>query len=502
MPDFRANHLVSLLSDALQGLSPAPLWEHFSRLSSIPRPSRKERHATRYILDLAASRGFVTREDAAGNVIVRKPASKGNEGVPSVALQNHLDMVCEKRRDVIHDFERDPLRLLRADGYVIAEGTTLGADNGIGAAAAIAVMMDDALAHGPLELLFTVDEETGLNGAAALDASLLGSRLLLNLDSEEEGALYIGCAGSRAAFLSSPAEREKAPDGALPLAVVLGGLQGGHSGLEIDKVRGNAIRLMSRALWAWADDIRIVRITAGSRRNAIPREAEAVLMIRPERVEEFRRSVDRQNAIIWDEWGPFAEPHLSLRVASAVAATDGTVIRRNDQEKLLSLLCALPTGVMGMSASMPGSVETSLNLAVVRTEEKSVVTEISMRSSVDSALDDLAIRVGIIGRLAGATVDLTPGYPGWRPNPSSPLLRTVAGTYRTLFGKNPAIKAIHGGLECAVIGRKLPEIDMISFGPNIDGAHSPDERVEIASVEKFWRLLTAVLEQLTRNHTS
>ena len=487
------------MSDAVRGLSPVSLWEHFSRISSIPRPSRKEQQVAQFILDAAAAQQLTTRRDHAGNFVVHLPASPGKEKSPCVILQSHLDMVCEKRHDVVHDFDKEPIRMVRDGDYVMADGTTLGADNGIGVAAMMSVMTDPALIHGPMELLFTVDEETGLNGVAALDPALISGRMLVNLDSEEEGTLYIGCAGSRTTSVSVAAAREKAPRDFVPLQISLGGLQGGHSGLEIDKVRGNAIRLLERALWDVVThyDVRLSRFSGGTRRNSIPREAEALLFVPAASLEDVRKELEKQSAIIWDEWGPCAEPHVSFTIAGNDIPTDGTVLLRPDQGCILSLLRSLPTWVVGMSAAMPGSVETSLNLAVVRTEERRFVAEISMRSSVETALDDIVSRVTTIGHLVGAEVETTTGYPAWRPNPSSPLLKSAADVYRSHFGTIAVVKAIHGGLECAVIGRKVPGIDMISFGPNIEGAHSPVERVNIASVEKFWQLLAAVLERLT-----
>jgi dipeptidase D len=488
-----------LLSDALRGLHPQPLWEHFSRLSAIPRQSRHEQAVTAYIAERARARGLETRCDTKGNALVIKPASTGHEGLARIALQGHLDMVCEKRPGGSHDFNTDPIRLLRAGDYIMAEQTTLGADNGIGIAAALAVMESDAIRHGPLEFLFTVDEETGLHGASALDPGMLRSRLLLNLDSEEHGALYIGCAGSRGAFVSLPISFEEVPPGTVPVMLSLSGLQGGHSGLDIDKPRGNAIRLIARVLWTLAQrhPIRVSRIVGGSKRNAIPRDASSLILVPERDQEDFQKSVEDLNALLWEECGPVAEPNIMLTLHPSPEESRARVVSTEDQGRLLSLLYALPTGVIGMSASLPGLVETSLNLAVISTESDRILIELNLRSSVETALDDLASRVSAFARLARASVEFTVGYPVWQPNPAAPLLKAVVGSYRALFGADPAIKAIHAGLECAVIRDRYPGMDMVSFGPTIEAAHSPDERVEIGSVDKFWRLLTAAIENIS-----
>jgi dipeptidase D len=486
-----------IVTDAIAGLTPAPVWEHFARIANIPRPSKREARIAGHIMEVARGSGLEVSTDATGNVLVRKPASAGRESVPAVALQSHLDMVCEKNRDVEHDFEREGIKLIRSDGYIRAKGTTLGADNGVGVAAALALMLDNTLVHGPLELLFTVDEETGLTGANGLQPGFLRSRTLLNLDSEEEGVLYVGCAGGRDTLLTLPITYEPVPQGFVPIGLTVSGLHGGHSGMDINTGRANAIKLLAESLLmiSRSNDIRVAHMEGGSKRNAIPREAEAALYIKGERLKALRESVDEIQQKFAAQYGS-AEPAMRLDIARSKPRESTGVLSNIDQDAALNLLDSLPQGVVAMSADIPGLVETSTNVATLSCSGDTLTIGTSQRSSVDEALNALSSRVAAAGKLAGARVEHTDGYPGWTPNLHSAVLQVARRSYHELFGKQPEIKAIHAGLECGIIGRKYPDMDMVSFGPTIQGAHSPDERVEILSVQRFWDFLLVLLEKL------
>jgi dipeptidase D len=485
------------MSSAIEGLEPQPLWKHFAALARIPRGSKNEAAAAQYVLDTARQLGLEGRQDEAGNVLVQKPAAPGHERAPGVCLQSHLDMVCEKNSDKAHDFAKDPIELVRDGGALRANGTTLGADNGIGVAAALALAEDPSLEHGPLELLFTTDEETGLTGAQRLDPGFLRSRILLNLDSEEEGQIYVGCAGGIDTEGAWTVAREAAKPNMVPLELRVTGLRGGHSGVDIDKGRGNALKILNRVLRALAEDAgaRVVAIRGGNKRNAIPREAFATFCVARSRVARARKLVSRWEGIARDELSP-VEPDLKVTVAEAAAADGVAVLKRKPQKQILQTITALPHGVVKMSAAIPGLVETSTNVAVVTTEGDTVSLATSQRSSVSSEIQEIAQTVKAVLELGGATVTQGDGYPGWKPNVESKTLKQAIATYSSLFGKEPEVKAIHAGLECGLIGEKYPGIDMISFGPTVEGAHSPDEKILVDTVPRFWRYLTALLKAI------
>ena len=477
---------------------PRSLWAHFDRILTIPRPSKQEEAMRRYVIEIAERKGVPHRSDAAGNLVVSKPGAAGREGAPTTILQSHLDMVTEKNSDVAHDFDRDPIKPRLEGEYLYATGTTLGADNGIGVAAMLALLDADDVAHGPLELLFTVDEETGLTGANQLDPALLSGRRLLNLDSEEEGAVTVGCAGGRNTQLTVPLEREAATPqtpGAVALEVALSGLKGGHSGVDIHLQRGNAVKLLARTLVAAAGKapFRLASLTGGNKHNAIPREAKATVLLAPEARAAFAEAIEREAAAIQAEYRP-ADPDLRIEVREASAASDAWT--EDSTRRVLALIEALPHGVIAMSYDIPGLVETSANVATVAAANGSLSVLMSLRSSVASALDATARRVRTTGGLANAKVTENDGYPGWKPDLASPVLAVVRRVHERTLGSDPEIKAIHAGLECGIIGEKVPGTDMISFGPQIENPHSPDERVHVASVERFWKLLTATLEEL------
>ena len=449
-----------------------------------------------HVVALAERAGCGHVVDGAGNVIVRKPAVRGHEAAPVTILQSHLDMVQEKNADVAHDFATDAIVPQRAGEYLTATGTTLGSDNGIGVATMLAVLEAAHLVHGPLELLFTIDEETGLTGAAQLDAGLLTGRRLINLDSEEEGRLYVGCAGggeTRIAIgvtTSAPGDRDRA------VTLALTGLKGGHSGCDIHLQRGNAICLLARALWAahTATPFRLARLDGGSAHNAIPREAFATAVVSGDAERErVIGAVETEFAAIREEYRP-ADPGMALAVGDGGAAESAWVPETT--ATVLRLIASLPHGVAAMSYDIPDLVETSNNVATVRAANGSLLITTSSRSSVDAELDALRRRIRATAELAGAAVDAGPAYPGWKPNLDSRLLQVVQRVHRQELGSKPEVMAIHAGLECGIIGKKIPGMDMISFGPVIEFPHSPDERVRIDSVGRFYRLLTATLAAL------
>lgn len=482
-----------MVSAALEGLEPRPLWKHFGELSRIPRGSKNEEAVARYVMSVAEKLGLDVKRDACGNVLVRVPGTDAGKS-RSVCLQGHLDMVCEKNRDTPHDFTKDALKLERAGEHLKAQGTTLGADNGIGVAAGLALMEDRSVAHGPLELLFTIDEETGLTGAANLSPDLLVSRTMLNLDSEEEGALYVGCAGGRDTLATFSVEFEAAPAGSVALQLDVRGLKGGHSGLDIDKGRGNAIKILDRALLALEQlGARLATVQAGSKRNAIPREAQALVLVPKAKADAGLAAVRELDAQVKAE---LMTSDPGVAVAAEVVKKRARVIKKAQAKKLLLALAAVPHGVIRMSADIAGLVETSTNLAVIETGKKTVTVITSQRSSVASEKDEIVASVSAVFALAGAAVQHGDGYPGWKPNMKSPVLAAARSTFQQLYGKEPHVKAIHAGLECGIIGEKVPGIDMVSFGPTIEGAHSPDERVHIPAVERFWGFLCALLRNL------
>jgi len=484
----------ALMSSAIEGLKPELVWKYFAEISRIPRGSKNEAAATQYILDTAKLLGLRAKADTFGNVVAQKPASSGRGHIRSVALQGHLDMVCEKNKDKIHDFLKDPIELVRKDNVLMADGTTLGADNGIAVATSLAIMEDHSLEHGPLELLFTVDEETGLTGASNLSADFLESRILLNLDSEDEGELYVGCAGGQDTQGTWQVHFDKAPDTLVAVRIRVEGLKGGHSGLEIDKGRGNAIKIMNRALMALnAAGARLSSINGGDKHNAIPRECEAVLLVPPRKLKRAEKIIGEFNSTVKAELTT-VDPDLLVSLTPMKGNTGRSVMRKSEQRKINKTISGLPHGVIKMSADIHGLVETSTNIAVIQTLAESIKMVTSQRSSVASEILEIVDTVSSILGLGGASVDFGSGYPGWKPNMDSPILKTAKSAYRSLYGKDPGVKAVHAGLECGVIGERIPGMDMVSFGPTLEGVHSPDEKIYIDTVEKFWNFLLEILK--------
>ncbi len=476
-------------------LEPRALWSHFDRILTIPRPSKDEEKARRYVIELAQRLGLEHQVDEAGNVVVRKPASSGREKAPGTVIQAHLDMVQEKNSDVDFDFGSDPIRPVRDGDYLTADGTTLGSDCGVGVASMLALAEATDLVHGPLELLFTIDEETGLTGAAELGSDLLESRRLINVDSEEEGVLTIGCAGGADSHLRLPIAKVAPPAGSRGLQFRLHGLKGGHSGVDIHLQRGNAIQLLARALVTGAAGTphQLAALAGGNAHNAIPREAHATLVALAEDLDAIRSGVEAELGAIREEFQS-AEPGFEWRIDEVEAPAE--VYADASGSAVVYLVTALPHGVISMSYDIPGLVETSTNLATVAEKGGRVEIQLSSRSSVESALRALSGRIRSIGRLAGAEVEEGGGYPGWKPDVGSELLQVVQRVHERELGQAPEVGAIHAGLECGIIGEKYAGMDMISFGPQIEFPHSPDERVQIESVGRYYRLLTAVLEEL------
>jgi dipeptidase D len=477
-------------------LEPRHVWGHFDRIRAIPRPSKHEDRIREHLLAWARERKFETRVDRAGNLVIDVPATRGHERAGVLVLQAHMDMVCEKNADVAFDFSRDPIQLERDGDWLKARGTTLGADNGVGLAAALALADDPEVVHGPLEILVTVDEETGLTGAAQLDASMVKGRRLLNLDTEELGAIYIGCSGGGNTSLALPFSREPAAAGSRALEVRVTGLRGGHSGMDIILQRGNAIRALARVLRAGGTsaDARIARIEGGNAHNAIPREAFALCAVPASGADAFARAVEAEGLAIAAELA-VADSGCKVTLQPAGEAI-GAVADAASQRRILGALLTIPHGVDAMSLDVPGLVETSSNLAAVSTEADAVRVLVSVRSSVKSALMALRDRVHIAAETAGGSYEDNEPYPGWKPNLHSQVLEVARRVHERELGRAPELKAVHAGLECGVIGEKLPGIDMISIGPWIEGPHSPNERVNIASVETFWKYLKATVREL------
>lgn len=482
------------MSDTIRSLEPKLLWEHFYQISQIPRCSKDEERVRQYVISVAERHGLEYRSDAIGSIIVKKPATAGMENAPIVILQSHLDMVCEKNKDTKHDFSKDPIRLLKKGDWVMADGTTLGADNGIGVAASLAVMESTDITHGPLEILFTIDEETGLTGAMKLGNDMLEGRILLNMDSEEDGVFYIGCAGGRDTEIFFDYQPEAIPAGYQAARIRLAGLKGGHSGAQIHEGLGNAIKLTSRFLAdnAEALNLRLAFIDGGSKHNAIPRECDAIVYLPAARLAALQDSAAAAGQVYREELR-VQDPGVSLQIDQDGFEKPDKLLPLDSQKRLLNMLQVMPHGVQGMSFAVPGLVETSTNLAVIKTHDSRIAILTSQRSSVASALQHIADVVATVGIQAGAEIEFHNGYPGWQPDPESPILQTATKLWKKKYGDDLEIMAIHAGLECGIIGDKFPGMDMLSFGPTITGAHSPDEQVQVSATAKFWEFLTALL---------
>lgn len=481
---------------AIEGLKPELLWESFYGLTQVPRPSKKEEKIRQHVKDWAAKHNFKMKEDKTGNILINVPATSGYESAPIVVLQGHLDMVCEKNKGTDHDFENDPIKLIRDGGWIKADGTTLGADNGIGVATGMAAALDKEIIHGPLELLCTVDEETGMTGVNGLETGFFEGKHLFNLDSEEDGVFYVGCAGGQDTVGYMEISYSDMKKDFEPYELMISGLKGGHSGMDIVIGRANAIKLLARLLLKLQHvKYRISDIGGGSLRNAIPREAEVTLLIDPKDEAKVQEIADQFVKDVLQEY------HVNDGGLKIIFKKKDekvkSVFRKKFTKNLINLLLSLPHGIMAMSPDIPGLVETSTNLATLKREGDVLRIGTSQRSSVEPAKENVANTVAAIFELAGCEVKVGDGYPGWKPNMDSQLLKTGKEVYRKMFGKEAEIKAIHAGLETGLLGAKYPGLDMISFGPTITGAHSPDERVNIPDVEKFYKLFKEMLKVLS-----
>ena len=481
------------MSEAIKGLKPELVWKYFAEISKIPRPSKHEKRISDYIMETAKKLGLEAKRDKFLNVVVKKKASPGKENAKMICLQGHLDMVPEKNKEKVHDFMKDPIELVRSGNMLMANGTTLGADNGVAVATNLAIMEDSTLVHGPVEFLFTVDEETGLTGANNLKPGFLESTTLMNLDSEEEGSLYVGCSGGRNTIGTWKLAVENAPRGAVALKVIVKGLKGGHSGLEIDKGRGNSVKIITRVLIA-LDKVkaRLSHIEGGNKSNAIPREAEAIVFVAKKDSGKAKKIVDQWCATVKAELAS-VEPDM-LIIVEPVVVKKAKVLKKALQASLYNTISALPHGVLKMSADISELVETSTNVAIITTGKKAIELITSQRSSVATETEEALQTMNAIFTLGGAKAVHTEGYPGWKPNLASPILKVAKESYKQLYGKEPRVKAIHAGLECGIIGEKSPGMDMVSFGPTLEGVHSPDEKIHIDTVEKYYALVLAILK--------
>jgi dipeptidase D len=475
-------------------LSPKLIWFYFNEICQIPHPSKKEEKIIEYLINFGKKHQLETIVDKAGNVLIRKRATNGMEDRNSVVFQSHVDMVTEKNKGTIHDFDKDPILTYIEDGWVKAQGTTLGADNGIGVAAQLALLASDDIPHGDIECLFTVDEETGLTGAKRLEAGMLRSKILINLDSEDDGVFCIGCAGGIDTVATFEYQKEEVTGNLYSFQVSVKGLQGGHSGEDIDKERGNAIKILARYLWTLNKEfpVYINRIEGGNLHNAIPREASAIVAVPFEQKEKVRILLNVFIHEIENELP--TESGFRMDIESESAITDS--FSKDFSDKLIGALYACPHGVIRMSKDIEDLVQTSTNLASVKTDDVTVKVVTSQRSSVESEKHDLKNQIDALFSLAGAKVTHGDGYPGWKPNPKSEITHIVVDSYFRLFHQQPVVRAIHAGLECGLILEKYPELDMISIGPTIIGNHSPGEKVEIATVEKFWEHLKDILKNI------
>lgn len=484
------------MSGLPRDLEPTLLWRHFETLSAIPRPSRKEDAALAHLSRWAAERGYEPESAGGRNLLVRAPATAGREKGPAVILQGHIDMVCERRPDSPYDPAEGRIALVRDGDWLSANGTTLGADDGVGIAAMMAMADDPSVVHGPLELLVTTAEEVGLEGAQSVDGSVFSGRLLLNLDSEEDATLTIGCAGSTDTFLRLDERREAVGPGEVALSVAAGGGAGGHSGADIAAGRANALKVLARCLGEALDEtaFRLASFEGGRNRNAIPRDARAVVLAAQTETDALEAALARAAVRVREAFAT-TDPGIGLSVTALHTTPDAWSAEAT--RKILDVVAAVPSGPLSMSPDFAGLVETSSSLGVAATDGSRLELHSLTRTSNEAALPDVLDALASLARLAGGELEVGHGYTGWRPDLRSPLLAMCQSVWTETFGTPPAVTAIHGGLEPALLGERIPGLDMISLGPEIEDAHSPDERVNVASVQHFWTFLTAVLEELS-----
>ena len=478
----------------IENLEPKLVWKHFDEIRKIPRCSKHEEKIRDYIVGFAKKQGLKAKVDSVGNVVILKPATAGMQKKPTVILQGHMDMVCEKNSDVKFDFSKDPIQLKITGDLLTAKGTTLGADNGIGLAISLAILEDKKVKHGPIEALYTVDEETGLTGAFAMKPDMLTGKIMLNLDSEDFGVITVGCAGGGDSSIELPVKMQPAK-GEETLLVKVSGLRGGHSGVDIHEQRGNAIKILTRLLWKASEkfDFSVCDMKGGDKHNAIPREAYAKVILGKKDKNGFVTAIKAEEKDIYDEIKPI-DPNLKVDVTSTDAAKNG--LDKSSQEILLNLLHGLPHGVHQMNYDIKTLVNTSTNLATVSFKDKTIVIGMSSRSPMKSALQDMRDRIKAIAMLAGAKVTEGTPYPGWKPDLQSKILALSKKIFKDMFKAEPKIEAIHAGLECGIIGEKFPGMDMVSIGPTLKNPHSPEEQLHISTVGKFYRYLLKILESV------
>lgn len=481
-------------NNTIKKLKPESIWNHFADLNSVPRPSKKEEKVIKFIKDFGASLHLETIEDTCGNVVIKKPATPGYENRKKVVLQSHLDMVCQKNNDVDFDFETQGIQMTYEGDWVHALGTTLGADNGIGVAAIMSVLSSKDIEHPAIEALFTIDEETGLTGAFELSKDILSGDILLNLDTEEDDEIDIGCAGGIDVTAKANYEEKEINKNSKTYRINLSGLHGGHSGMEIHKGLGNSNKLLNRFLYDFLKfNIQLISVDGGGLRNAIPREASAIFSISSEFESKLQEQFNHLYSEIKSEFSSI-DSNLTIHLSQIDHVEKGLSVE--DSKKFISSLQAAPNGVFRMSPDIEGLVEASNNIARVKLEKGKAEIQCLTRSSVESSKMWVATSLEAALQLGGMKVELTGSYPGWKPNPSSEILKLAESIYEKKYGEKPSVQACHAGLECGIIGEKYPSMDMISFGPTIKGAHSPKERVSISSVQKFWDFLLEILKNI------
>jgi dipeptidase D len=485
------------MTDSLLDQNPRLVWEHFDEILKVPRPSKREEKIRQWLLDWAKQKKLAAAADGAGNIVIRVPASAGKEKSPTVVLQAHMDMVCEKNEDKTFNFDKDPIEVAIDGEWLKTKGTSMGADNGLGIAAALAVAVDRETAHGPLELLFTVDEETGLTGAFNLDPGILKGKVLLNLDSEDEGTFFVGCAGGADSHIHFPLALGKPVKNSAGLKVKLSGMRGGHSGLNIHENRANAIKVAARMLRDAREKgikYNLISMDGGDKHNAIPRECTFEVAADKGQMEIMRNLISGWKETFMTEFRK-TDPDFRIEF-TPLNKLPVNVLTSGCRDKLLGLLMALPHGVLAMSRDIEGLVETSSNVASIHMKKKEAEIVTSSRSSVAPALAHTRGVIAEIARFAGAGIDQEPGYPGWQPDMASKALAKARDVYAATFGKQPHVTAVHAGLECGILGEKVPGMDMLSFGPTLSGVHSPDEKVHIGSVGNFYTFLKALLKAM------
>jgi len=479
----------------IDNLEPKLVWKHFDEIRKIPRCSKHEEKIRKYIEDFAKKQNLKSKTDKIGNVVIFKPASSSMENKPTVVLQGHMDMVCEKNSDVEFDFSKDPIQLKLEGDHLTADGTTLGADNGIGLAMSLAILEDDSLKIGSIEALFTVDEETGLTGAFAMESDMLTGKILLNLDSEDFGVITVGCAGGGDSKIKVPFKTQKVNDDMENISIKISGLRGGHSGVDIHEQRGNAVKLLTRMLWKVSNnyDFLIADLNGGDKHNAIPREAYANVSVKKSEKNKFIELLKNEEKEILEEIKPI-DPNFTVNIEDI--SKPSSTLTKDSQIKILNLLHGLPHGIDKMSYDIPDLVETSTNLASIKLNEQNALIHLSTRSSINTSLQDLRDRIHAIADLSNAKVTEDDPYPGWKPDLDSKLLKLSKKVFKNMFGKEPKVEAIHAGLECGIIGEKFPGMDMISIGPTLKYPHSPEEQLHVSTVDKTYKYVLEILKNV------